>query len=290
MSTVAERVAMVREKCTIGATLLKASTNGVKGEVDVIANTGYLDKQGDEIKYGAWQGPIDQLAAGRRKPLIFWQHDLNQLPLGSVSRLQELHPLDNRVPTVEGQPKGRAGALIATLSFALDTSRGADAFKLMKSGHVSEVSVQFDLPDDFGYNTSKGRVIEKIGNLYEISLVVAGASYGTQPLEARSALHAVGTAWAKAYTDRFIKRYTTSTIEPMVAAFNEEKEADRLAVEAIKKNRVLSLTGDELRRLARAPWGSKGRRLFEQISALGNSGQYPAFKSLLLRSGLGPWG
>jgi HK97 family phage prohead protease len=281
----------VRAKCTFGARILKQQSNGTKGEIDVIANTGYKDLAGDTIPYGAWKNPINELASGKRVPLIFWQHQLEQLPLGSVSKLEELPPWDQRVPEIDGQKTGTAGALKATLRFATDTSRGADAYRLMAGGHVKEVSVQFDMAEDNARpDGAGGRILSKIGSLYEISLVVAGASLGTMPLEVRSALHRVVAPTPKIFPTLSKEALAHIRAAALRCAWltdwrldekaTGQTEADKLAVDAVKNRRVLRLSVPQMKMLRAADKDSQAGRLFEYISRQAEAGN-EKFRALL---------
>src|ERR1700737_5205744 len=99
-----------RHRIALAGLILKA--DGPKGQLTAVVNTGYLDRQGDQMLVGCWK----KVCQEQQSPLLFWQHDYSHLPLGSVSQLQELRPGDPRIPSIGGKASGNVGALMARLN------------------------------------------------------------------------------------------------------------------------------------------------------------------------------
>jgi HK97 family phage prohead protease len=171
------------KRISLAGRVLKA--DGPKGEVLALVNTGYKDRQRDTLQPGCWQKCIRE----QQQPPIFWMHDVQQLALGSVVGLQELRPGDPRIPAIDGKSVAPVGGLLSRIRFAIETSRGHDAFILARDGHVKEWSVQIAVdPANEETDRQGNRVVKEVHQLVEISMVVMGASLGTGTLEAKAAL------------------------------------------------------------------------------------------------------
>lgn len=107
---------------------------------------GEPDSYGDVIVKGAFASSLK----ANPTPMLLWQHDTDE-PIGAVASLEETD-------------KGLLG------SFELvDTTRGTDAYKLLKRGALRTMSIGY-LTKDAEYNADGVRLLKEI-ELLEISLV-----------------------------------------------------------------------------------------------------------------------
>ena len=112
----------------------------------------YTDLYDDQVIKGAF---VDSLA--KKMPKLLWQHNSNE-PVGVYTRAIE----DDHGLFVEGQ-------------LALKTSRGAEAYELLKIKAISGMSIGYNVIDSVFDKQTGISVLEKL-DLWEISLVTFPAN------------------------------------------------------------------------------------------------------------------
>lgn len=122
---------------------------------------GNIDEGGDVVLRGAFSETLKS-----RIPRLLWQHDTSE-PLGRVLSLKE----DDR---------GLAGEFKISR-----TTRGHDAYQLLKDGAIDSMSIGY-VPDDQEFSEDGVRKLKSV-HLYEISLV-------TIPMNEEALITSVKTA------------------------------------------------------------------------------------------------
>lgn len=129
----------------------------VKAEGDEGEFTGYgsvfdaLDSQGDKIVRGAF---TNSLVA--RMPKMLWQHNMGE-PIGRWTEARE----DSKGLYLRGK-------------LSLGTTRGRDAYALMKDGALDGLSIGYRVPSGGAMREGNTRVLKEI-DLWEVSLVTIPA-------------------------------------------------------------------------------------------------------------------
>lgn len=106
---------------------------------------GVIDLGGDVVLRGAFTNTLKE-----RMPRLLWQHDTSQ-PLGRVLSLSE-------------DARGLAGEFKISR-----TSRGHDAYQLLKDGAIDSMSIGY-VPEDQEFSEDGIRQLKSV-HLYEVSLV-----------------------------------------------------------------------------------------------------------------------
>lgn len=117
---------------------------------------GVIDSYADIVAPGAFKRTLKEAKAKKRMPALLWQHDPSQ-PIGVYEEMRE----DDTGLYVKGR--------------LIDTALGADAYKLLKAGALSGLSI--------GFRTLKSKIDEENGirtltelELWEVSLVTFPAN------------------------------------------------------------------------------------------------------------------
>lgn len=110
------------------------------------------DKGGDIVAPGAFAETLTQQKASGRLPAMLWQHRQAE-PIGVYTSMEE-----------------DAVGLKVTGQLALKTSRGAEAYELMKMGAISGLSIGYRVRDDSWDRVTGVRTIKK-ADLVELSVV-----------------------------------------------------------------------------------------------------------------------
>lgn len=125
------------------------------------------DKGGDIVAPGAFAETLAESKAAGRMPAMLWQHNPRE-PIGIYTAMEE----DAVGLRVKGQ-------------LAMKTSRGAEAFELMKMGALTGLSIGYRVRDDSYDRVTGIRTIKK-ADLVEVSPV-------TFPMNDASRISAVKT-------------------------------------------------------------------------------------------------
>lgn len=125
------------------------------------------DRGGDIVAPGAFTETLAAAKTAGRLPAMLWQHNMRE-PIGVYTAMEE----DSIGLRVKGQ-------------LALKTSRGAEAYELMKMGALTGLSIGFRTRDDSYDRVTGVRTIKK-ADLVELSLV-------TIPMNDASRVSAVKT-------------------------------------------------------------------------------------------------
>lgn len=125
------------------------------------------DKGGDIVVPGAFTETLSAAKSAGRLPAMLWQHNQRE-PIGVYTEMEE--------DSIGLRVKGK---------LALKTSRGAEAYELMKMGALSGLSIGFRVRDDSWDRVTGVRTIKK-ADLVELSLV-------TFPMNDASRVSAVKT-------------------------------------------------------------------------------------------------
>jgi HK97 family phage prohead protease len=129
----------------------------VKADGDEGEFTGYgsvfevVDSQGDKITKGAFTSSLV-----KRMPKMLWQHDLGE-PIGKWTEARE----DSKGLYLRGK-------------LSLGTTRGRDAYALMKDGALDGLSIGYRVPSGGAAREGNMRVLKEI-DLWEVSLVTIPA-------------------------------------------------------------------------------------------------------------------
>lgn len=130
----------------------------LKADGDTGTFTGYgsvfniTDLGGDIVAPGAFAETLVAAKSAGRMPAMLWQHNMRE-PIGVYTSMEE----DSIGLKVEGK-------------LALKTTRGAEAYELMKMGAISGLSIGFRTRDDSYDRVTGVRTIKK-ADLVELSLV-----------------------------------------------------------------------------------------------------------------------
>lgn len=111
-----------------------------------------IDDGGDIVAPGCFAESIDSLKAKGQMPALLWQHRSGE-PIGAYQTVRE----DSNGLYVEGK-------------LALKTSRGAEAYELLKMDALSGLSIGFETKESSVDQRTGVRTITK-GDLWEVSLV-----------------------------------------------------------------------------------------------------------------------
>jgi HK97 family phage prohead protease len=131
---------------------IEVKADGEEGEF-----TGYgsvfevVDSQGDKITKGAFTSSLV-----KRMPKMLWQHDLGE-PIGKWTEARE----DSKGLYLRGK-------------LSLGTTRGRDAYALMKDGALDGLSIGYRVPSGGAAREGNMRVLKEI-DLWEVSLVTIPA-------------------------------------------------------------------------------------------------------------------
>jgi HK97 family phage prohead protease len=126
-----------------------------------------VDSYDDIVLPGAFKDSIN------KKIQLLWQHD-PLFPIGKITEIKE---------TVRG--------LFIKGQLCLETTKGREAYALLKESILDGLSIGFHV-EDFFYNDDK-RYIKK-ANLWEISLVTFPANNAARIVEVKSGLECLNTA------------------------------------------------------------------------------------------------
>ncbi|MDB5910689.1 MAG: hypothetical protein JWP34_4803, partial [Massilia sp.] len=142
----------------------------------IVSVTGVVDSDGDVIEPGAY-GKTLQV----RHPKVVWHHDWEQ-PIGRVLDIKELFPGDSQLPKATKDGKAwpsEAGALVATMQFNLQSTRGAQAFedvRFYSESGEAEYSIGYRVAPSAARKDRSGvRHIKEL-ELFELSPVLFGAN------------------------------------------------------------------------------------------------------------------
>jgi HK97 family phage prohead protease len=125
------------------------------------------DRGGDIVAAGAFSETLAAAKTAGRLPVMLWQHNMRE-PIGVYTSMEE----DSVGLKVEGK-------------LALKTSRGAEAYELLKMGAISGLSIGYRVRDDSYDRVTGVRTIKK-ADLVELSLV-------TMPMNDSARISAVKT-------------------------------------------------------------------------------------------------
>jgi hypothetical protein len=152
----------------------------------IVAVTGVTDAVNDLIVPGAFKASL-----AIRRPKVVDDHEWKN-KRGRVLHIEEWMPGDPRLPkkSQNGQDwPAAAGALVATMQYAMDTTAGLEAWKMVKfyadSGEA-EFSIGYTVPDAMARKRSDGVRVILMVNLFELSHVLFGANPLTMALEVKS--------------------------------------------------------------------------------------------------------
>ncbi len=127
--------------------------NGDNGTFDGYGSVfNITDKGGDIVAAGAFSETLAQQKAAGRFPAMLWQHRQAE-PIGVYTSMEE-----------------DAIGLKVSGKLALKTSRGAEAYELMKMGAISGLSIGYRVRDDSWDRVTGIRTIKK-ADLIELSVV-----------------------------------------------------------------------------------------------------------------------
>ncbi|MFV8816672.1 HK97 family phage prohead protease [Haliea sp. E17] len=125
------------------------------------------DAHGDIIERGAFLNAISKHIDAGTMPAMLWSHDLKE-PVGTWLSIRE----DDKGLLVEGK-------------LSLGTTRGAEAYSLMKDGALS-MSIGFVVAPDGTEKRGSTRYITDIFRLAEVSLVAIPANHYAQITEVKN--------------------------------------------------------------------------------------------------------
>lgn len=118
---------------------------------------GNIDTYGEVVLKGAFSDSLASLKTQNRMPALLWQHRSGE-PIGVYTDMYE----DNVGLYVKGK-------------LALKTTRGAEAYELMKMNALSGLSIGFVTREDSFDKVSGVRTLSKV-DLWEVSLVTFPAN------------------------------------------------------------------------------------------------------------------
>lgn len=128
------------------------------------------DSMNDRIDHGAFRKSLAAHAAERRLPPLLWQHDVKQ-PIGAFSEVRE----------------DAHGLFVRGSLFTEDIARAKEAWKLMRAGVVTGLSIGYRVNESFRDATTGVRVLTEI-ELLEISMVTFPANAQARVACVKSAL------------------------------------------------------------------------------------------------------
>lgn len=148
----------------------KAGEEGVfEGYASVFDN---IDEAGDRIARGAFRETLEDFRAENRQPPLLWQHDAKE-PIGAFREIYE----DAR------------GLFVKGVLFTQEIERAREAWKLMREGVVTGLSIGYRARQSFRDEKSGVRVLTRI-DLLEISMVTFPANTQARAVALKSALAA----------------------------------------------------------------------------------------------------
>lgn len=161
-----------------------------KGVVEhFVAVMGNRDSGGDRITLGAFTKTLTE--RGLRVKVLD-QHGVDSVTriVGKPLSIREVGKEDLTPEVFEYAPDA-TGGLLATTQFAIETSRGADVFKLIKGGFAPESSIGYDTiqsemieEEDADGNEIATRLLKEL-RLWEYSSVIWGMNPATTTVSAK---------------------------------------------------------------------------------------------------------
>lgn len=143
--------------------LKQDSLDEMKGIFEGYASTfGNVDGQMDIVARGAFEDSLKT-----REPKVLWQHDMAS-PIGKLLDARE----DER-------------GLFVRAKLATNTTKGADAFELLKEGVIDTMSVGFRVKEA-DFDREEGIRIIKEAELFEFSLVTIPANDQARVMSVKS--------------------------------------------------------------------------------------------------------
>ncbi|MET8696955.1 NUDIX domain-containing protein [Streptomyces bauhiniae] len=203
---------------------LPASLRGVGRAIYAV--TGVVDEVNDLIMPGAFTKTL-----ATRPVKTVWHHEWKE-PCGVVLSVEEWLPGDKRFAEIPDWP-AEAGALVATVSYNLRTSKGRDTYEQVKQWHErgeAAFSIGYRVPETAATKRADGvRVIHSL-DLFEVSPVLHGAHPMTRSLEIKSAAGAAPDMEYKA---------TATAITLAAPESSDDIKVAGLAVKAADTGRIL---------------------------------------------------
>ncbi|RZU28321.1 HK97 family phage prohead protease [Streptomyces sp. BK022] len=203
---------------------LPASLRGVGRAIYAV--TGVVDEVNDLILPGAFTKTLST-----RPVKTVWHHEWKE-PCGVVLSVEEWLPGDKRFAEIPDWP-AQAGALVATVSYNLRTSKGRDTYEQVKQWHErgeAAFSIGYRVPETAATKRADGvRVIHSL-DLFEVSPVLHGAHPMTRSLEIKSA---AGTAPDMEY------KATATAITLAAPESSDDIKVAGLTVKAADTSRIL---------------------------------------------------
>jgi uncharacterized protein len=149
---------------------------------------GNIDNAGDRIAKGAFAKSLAAYRQEGRMPPLLWQHDTAQ-PIGAWREMRE----------------DAKGLFVAGALFAEDIPRAREAYRLMKEGVVTGLSIGYRAKESHRDGKSGVRVLTEV-DLLEISLVTFPANTAARVAQVKSAL--ASDVAALLYLAKTIRRLT----------------------------------------------------------------------------------
>lgn len=136
---------------------------------------GNVDSYGDVVKKGAFTDTLKEWAEKDAPIPLLWGHDIFDM-FNNIGHLEDAKE-DDRGLLVKGQ-------------FDLDNPNGAQAYKLVKSKRVTDLSFAYDVLDEGSIEIEKGEKANELRKLklYEVSVVPMGANSETEFVGVKAAL------------------------------------------------------------------------------------------------------
>lgn len=129
-----------------------------------------IDEAGDRIERGAFRQTLESFRQAARQPPLLWQHDVKQ-PIGALREIYE----------------DASGLFVRGVLFTQDIGRAREAWKLMKEGVVTGLSIGYRARQSFRDEKTGARVLTDI-ELLEISMVTFPANTQARAVALKSAL------------------------------------------------------------------------------------------------------
>lgn len=186
---------------------------------------GVLDSYADVVAKGAFDKSLAAHKADGTLPAMLWQHDSSE-PIGVWTEMSE----DERGLRVLGQ-------------IAIDTSKGKDAYALLKMNALNGLSIGF-VTKAYDYDVDTDvRTVTEI-DLWEVSLVTFPANGKSRIDSIKSSVEQINMPKDAELALRdagFTKSLATAFVSKVMAMGQDRRDADNDLLQAIKSAERLQL-------------------------------------------------
>lgn len=212
------------------AVALELRAAGEDGTIEGYGSVfGVVDDWDDVVAKGAFTASLAEHKAAGTMPALLWQHEPDE-PIGVWTEMVE----DDKGLRVKGK-------------LCLDTSRGKEAYALLKMGAINGLSIGFcTVPGTSRYNDDGVRVVTQV-DLWEVSLVTFQANKAATVTNIKAApedMAAPKDAERILRDAGFSKATATAFVSRVMRMGEERREAAKSTAQAMAAaNRLLdSLT------------------------------------------------